>query len=157
MKLRILAVGKAGTKRPELALIEEYRQRLTWPLAIQEVEEKRPLPSAALKKREGELLLAALSATKAGRQIAVVLDERGKNLSSRDFAAKIGAWRDDGVAEIVFVIGGADGHDDAVRSRADLLLSLGALTWPHQLVRVLLAEQIYRAQQILAGHPYHRD
>jgi len=115
------------------------------------------LPSTALKKREGELLLAALTATKAGRQIAVVLDERGKNLSSRDFAAKIGAWRDDGVAEIVFVIGGADGHDDAVRNRADLLLSLGALTWPHQLVRVLLAEQIYRAQQILAGHPYHRD
>lgn len=157
MKLRLLAVGRAGSKRPEIALIEEYRQRLTWPFTIQEVEEKRPLPSPALKKREGELLLAALGTGKAGRQIAVVLDERGKNLNSRDFATQIGAWRDDGVAEIAFLIGGADGHDAAVRDRADLLLSLGALTWPHQLVRVLLAEQLYRAQQILAGHPYHRD
>jgi 23S rRNA (pseudouridine1915-N3)-methyltransferase len=159
MKLRLLAVGRAGTKRPELALIEEYRQRLTWPLSIQEVEEKRPLPSAALKKREGELLLAALDGgkVKAGRQIAVVLDEHGKVLGSRDFAGQIGTWRDAGVAEIVFLIGGADGHDEAVRARADLLLSLGKMTWPHQLVRVLLAEQLYRAQQILAGHPYHRD
>jgi 23S rRNA (pseudouridine1915-N3)-methyltransferase len=162
MKLRLLAVGRAGTKRPEAALIEEYRQRLTWPLTIQEVEEKRPLPSAALKKREGELLLAALGTNKpgigkTGRQAAVVLDERGKTLNSRDFAGQIGSWRDDGMAEIVFLIGGADGHDDAVKQRADLLLSLGALTWPHQLVRVLLVEQLYRAQQILAGHPYHRD
>ena len=167
MKLRLLAVGRAGTKRPEIALIEEYRQRLTWPLAIQEVEEKRPLPGPALKKREGELLLAALdggkggtgktASGKAGRQVAVVLDERGKVFGSRDFASQIGSWRDAGVAEIVFLIGGADGHDVAVQERADLLLSLGKMTWPHQLVRVLLAEQLYRAQQILAGHPYHRD
>lgn len=161
MKLRLLAVGRAGTKRPEIALIDEYRQRLTWPLTIQEVEEKRPLPSAALKKREGDLLLAALeggkAAAKSGRQAVVVLDERGRSLTSRDFAARIGSWRDEGVAEIVFLIGGADGHDAAVRARADLLLSLGAMTWPHQMVRVLLAEQLYRAQQILAGHPYHRD
>jgi len=161
MKLRLLAVGRAGTKRPEIALIDEYRQRLTWPLIIQEVEEKRPLPSAALKKREGELLLAALDGGKAGsktgRQIVVVLDEHGRSLTSRDFAARIGNWRDDGVGEIAFLIGGADGHDEAVRVRADLLLSLGTMTWPHQMVRVLLAEQLYRAQQILAGHPYHRD
>jgi len=157
MKLRLLAVGRAGTKRPEIALIDEYRQRLSWPLTIQEVEEKRPLPTAALKKREGELLLAALAGGKSGRQVAVVLDEKGRNLGSRDFAARIGAWRDDGVAEIVFLVGGADGHDEAVRERADLLLSLGAMTWPHQMVRVMLAEQLYRAQQILAGHPYHRD
>ncbi|HVI87377.1 MAG TPA: 23S rRNA (pseudouridine(1915)-N(3))-methyltransferase RlmH [Dongiaceae bacterium] len=161
MKLRLLAVGRAGTKRPEIALIDEYRQRLTWPLTIQEVEEKRPLPSAALKKREGELLLAALDGgkmgSKAGRQIVVVLDERGRSLTSRDFAARIGSWRDGGVGEIAFLIGGADGHDEAVRARADLLLSLGTMTWPHQMVRVLLAEQLYRAQQILAGHPYHRD
>ena len=162
MKLRLLAVGRAGTKRPEIALIDDYRQRLTWPLTIQEVEEKRPLPSAALKKREGELLLAALDggkagSGKAGRQIVVVLDERGRSLTSRDFATRIGAWRDDGAGEIVFLIGGANGHDEAVRDRADLLLSLGTMTWPHQMVRVLLAEQLYRAQQILAGHPYHRD
>ncbi len=161
MKLRLLAVGRAGTKRPEIALIDDYRQRLTWPLTIQEVEEKRPLPSVALKKREGELLLAALDGGKAGsktgRQIVVVLDERGRSLTSRDFAVRIGGWRDEGTGEIVFLIGGADGHDEAVRARADLLLSLGSMTWPHQLVRVLLAGQLYRAQQILAGHPYHRD
>jgi 23S rRNA (pseudouridine1915-N3)-methyltransferase len=162
MKLRLLAVGRAGTKRPEVALIEDYRQRLTWPLTIQEVEEKRPLPAAALKKREGELLLTALDSgkgggSKAGRQIVVVLDERGKVFGSRDFASQIGSWRDAGAGEIAFLVGGADGHDDAVRLRADLLLSLGAMTWPHQLVRVLLAEQLYRAQQILVGHPYHRD
>ena len=159
MKLRILAVGKAGGKaKAEVMLVEEYRQRLTWPLTVQEVEEKRPLPAPALKKREGDLLLAALAAGhKSGRQVVVVLDERGKSLGSRDFAARIGTWRDEGAAEIAFLIGGADGHDPAVREKADLLLSLGAMTWPHQLVRVLLAEQLYRAQQILAGHPYHRD
>lgn len=158
MKLRILAVGKAGGKaKAEAALVEDYRQRLAWPLSLQEVEEKRPLPAPALKKREGELLLAALAAHKGGRQVIVVLDERGKTMSSRDFAGRIAAWRDEGAAEIAFLIGGADGHDPAVREKADLLLSLGAMTWPHQLVRVLLMEQIYRAQQILAGHPYHRD
>ncbi len=158
MKLRLLAVGRMGKGKPEAALIEEYRQRLTWPLTIQEVEEKRPLPPPALKKREGELLLAALApGGKAGRQAVVVLDERGKVLGSRDFAQRLQTWQDSGVTEAVFVIGGADGHDPAVREKADLLLSLGAMTWPHQLVRVLLAEQLYRAQQILAGHPYHRD
>ncbi|MET1028476.1 MAG: 23S rRNA (pseudouridine(1915)-N(3))-methyltransferase RlmH [Dongiaceae bacterium] len=158
MKLRILAVGRAGKGKPEVALIEDYRQRLTWPLTVQEVEEKRPLPAPALKKRESELLLAALApGGKSGKQAVVVLDERGRSVTSREFAAKLAGWRDSGVAEVVFLIGGADGHDETVREKADFLLSLGIMTWPHQLVRVLLTEQIYRAQQILAGHPYHRD
>ncbi len=87
----------------------------------------------------------------------VALDERGKALSSRELAKRIGGWRDEGRGCIAFLIGGADGLDNTVRARADLTLSFGRLTWPHLLARGMLAEQIYRAQQIIAGHPYHRD
>jgi 23S rRNA (pseudouridine1915-N3)-methyltransferase len=87
----------------------------------------------------------------------VALDERGKALPSEAFAAKIGDWRDRGAGDLAFLIGGADGHGDAVRARADFLLAFGPMTWPHMLVRGMLAEQLYRAQQILAGHPYHRS
>ena len=86
----------------------------------------------------------------------MALDERGRSLSSAAFADYLGRRRDEGVADLAFVIGGADGLAERVRSRADLVLSLGAPTWPHLLVRGLLAEQLYRAQSILAGHPYHR-
>jgi len=85
-----------------------------------------------------------------------VLDGRGKMLDSAGLARQLGSWRDQGTAGITFVIGGADGLGDDVLARADLVLSLGAMTWPHQLVRVMLAEQLYRAQTILSGHPYHR-
>lgn len=159
MKLRILAVGRAKSG-PEAALIGEYAKRLHWSLAIEEVEERRPLGGAELKAREAALLAEALdkgAARAAGRRILVALDERGKPLGSRDFAQKLGAWRDQGAAEIAFLLGGADGLDDSLRQRADLLLSLGQMTWPHLLARAMLVEQIYRAQQILAGHPYHRD
>lgn len=164
MKLRILAVGRA--KGPEATLIAEYARRLHWPLAVEEVEERRPVSGAELKAREADLLSQALekaSGSKAsgskvsGRRILVALDERGRQLGSRDFAQRLGAWRDQGVAEIAFLIGGADGLDESLRRRADLLLSLGQMTWPHMLARAMLVEQIYRAQQILAGHPYHRD
>ena len=87
----------------------------------------------------------------------IALDERGKSLSSRDFADRLGRWRDDGEDEIAFIIGGAGGLDKAILDRASLVLSLGPMTWPHQLARGLLLEQLYRGQQILAGHPYHRD
>lgn len=154
MKLLLAAVGrmKAG---PERDLFEEYRRRLTWPLDLVEVEEKRALPPEQRRAREAVLLLAALD-RKAPGAVAVALDERGRQLASADFAARLGAWRDRG-AGVAFLIGGADGHGAAVTERADLVLSLGAMTWPHLLVRALLAEQLYRAQQILAGHPYHRE
>ena len=87
----------------------------------------------------------------------VALDERGRDLTSRDLASTFGRWRDDARTRLAFLIGGPDGHGDAVRARADLLLSFGRMTWPHRLVRVMLAEQLYRAATILAGHPYHRD
>jgi 23S rRNA (pseudouridine1915-N3)-methyltransferase len=158
MKLRILAVGRAKSG-PEADLFAEYQKRLRWPLAIDEVEEKRPLSGAELKAREGTLLQAALerAAKAGGRPVLVALDERGKTLGSRDFAARLKAWEEQGASEIVFVLGGADGLAPEIRDRASFVLSLGQMTWPHLLARAMLIEQIYRAQQILAGHPYHRD
>ena len=158
MKLRILAVGRAKGG-PESALIAEYQKRMRWPLAIEEVEERRPLPGPELKVREGALLQAVLDkAVKAGgRPVLVALDEHGKQLGSRDFAARLKAWEDQGTPEILFVLGGADGLAPEIRDKAALILSLGQMTWPHLLARAMLVEQIYRAQQILAGHPYHRD
>jgi 23S rRNA (pseudouridine1915-N3)-methyltransferase len=123
------------------------------PAAILELEEKRKLPPPQLKAREAELILAALPA---GARL-VALDERGQSWSSRELAERLAAWRDRGAATLAFAIGGADGLGQPVVERADAVLSLGAMTWPHLLVRSLLLEQLYRAQQILAGHPYHRD
>jgi 23S rRNA (pseudouridine1915-N3)-methyltransferase len=120
---------------------------------IVELEERRRLPSAVLKAREAELLLGAWPA---GIPL-VALDERGAAWSSRVFAGRIAAWRDEGWPELAFAIGGADGLETAVLDRADAIMSLGPMTWPHLLVRGMLLEQLYRAQQILAGHPYHRD
>lgn len=151
MRLWLAAVGRARGG-PARDLYEEYAGRLTWPLTLKEVEVKKRLPPDELKRQEAELLLAAIPA---GATV-VALDERGKTMDSAAFAQRIGAWRDGGVADLAFLIGGADGHGEAVRRRADLLLAFGPMTWPHMLVRGMLTEQIYRAQQILAGHPYHR-
>jgi 23S rRNA (pseudouridine1915-N3)-methyltransferase len=151
MRLHIVAVGKMKAG-PHAALVRHYAERLAWPLAIREVEEKRPLPAAELKQREAALLLAAMPAG----AVLVALDQRGKTLDSAAFAGKIAQWRDAGTADLAFIIGGADGLADQVRQKAQLVLSLGAMTWPHLLARGMLLEQLYRAQQILAGHPYHR-
>ena len=123
------------------------------PPAILELEEKRRLPPPELKAREAELILAALPT---GARL-VALDQRGSEWSSRDLADRLRAWRDRGSSAIAFAIGGAEGLGAAVIERADGVLSLGAMTWPHLLCRCMLLEQLYRAQQILAGHPYHRD
>ena len=153
MRILVAAVGRARPG-PARELFEEYRRRIAWPIALSEVEERRKLPPERLRAREAELLLAALP--KANDLRVVALDERGRTFDSAEFAARLAAWRDEGVSDIAFLIGGAEGHGEAVRARADLVLSLGAMTWPHLLVRGLLAEQLYRAQQILSGHPYHR-
>ncbi len=151
MRIVIAAVGRARAG-PLRDLYDEYARRIGWPLVLREVEARQPLPPERLKAREGELLLAA--APQGARIVA--LDERGRLLSSRAFAGQVGRWRDEGV-DVAFLIGGADGHGAAVRQRADLLLSFGPMTWPHMLVRAMLAEQLWRAQSILAGHPYHRE
>jgi len=151
MKLWLAAVGRARGG-PARDLFDDYTGRLTWPFTLREVEVRKRLSSDELKRQEAELLLAAVPA---GATV-VALDERGKALDSPAFAHRIGQWRDSGVADLAFLIGGADGHGEAVRQRADVLMAFGPMTWPHMLVRGMLAEQIYRAQQILVGHPYHR-
>jgi 23S rRNA (pseudouridine1915-N3)-methyltransferase len=151
MRVTILAVGKAKAG-PQRDLYEHYAGRLRWPLRLIEVEEKRKLGSDALKAREAELLLAQIPA---GAKLCA-LDEHGTAAGSADFAGWLRQWQDQGT-DVAFAIGGADGHGPALLARADRKLALGALTWPHMLVRGLLAEQLYRAQQILAGHPYHRE
>lgn len=151
MRLTIAAVGRARSG-PERALYEHYAGRIVWPLALREVEEKRKLPPVELMRREGELLLAACPA---GATL-VALDRRGAVLGSEAFARRLGSWRDDSIGDVAFLIGGADGHEEALLRHCRMTLSFGAMTWPHMLARAMLAEQIYRAQQILAGHPYHR-
>jgi 23S rRNA (pseudouridine1915-N3)-methyltransferase len=120
-------------------------------LALVEVAERRKLPPAELVRREGALIRAAIPKGAA----IVALDRRGTALASEELAARIARWADAG-REVVFLIGGADGLEASLREDADLVLSFGAATWPHALCRVMLAEQLYRAQSILAGHPYHR-
>jgi 23S rRNA (pseudouridine1915-N3)-methyltransferase len=154
VRILLLAVGKAKAG-PARALFEDYAQRLRPPLELIEVEERRRLGAGEMKRREGQLLRAQL-ARRAGRPLVVALDERGRNLDTAAFAQQLARWRDGGTAEVAFLIGGADGLDPDLAKGADLQLALGAMTWPHLLVRGLIAEQLYRAQQIQAGHPYHR-
>ncbi|MDX9861260.1 MAG: 23S rRNA (pseudouridine(1915)-N(3))-methyltransferase RlmH [Rhodospirillales bacterium] len=155
MQFHIAAVGRFGGGRAhaaERALFERFAERIVPPPILVEVEDKRPLAAAERRRREAELLLAALPTG----AFVVALDERGRQLTSPELAGRLGRLRDEGRRHIAFVIGGADGLDEAVRQAADLVLSLGPMTWPHLLVRGLIAEQIFRAQSILAGHPYHR-
>lgn len=139
MLLHIVARGKIG-RSPEAELVERYLKRISWPTRVTE------LPDRGGKVPD----LPAGSVT-------VVLDERGKAISSVDLARKLEAWRDDGKREVRFVIGAADGHEEEQRRSADVLLSFGTATWPHLLVRAMLAEQLFRATSILANHPYHRE
>jgi 23S rRNA (pseudouridine1915-N3)-methyltransferase len=150
LKLTIAAIGRAG-RGPERDLYEHYAGRIRWPLTLREIEEKKKLPPPELVKREGELLMQAVPES----SVLVALDRRGKMLDTEAFARQLARWRDDSMS-VAFLIGGADGHGEALLKKAALTLSFGAMTWPHQLARAMLAEQIYRAQQLLAGHPYHR-
>jgi 23S rRNA (pseudouridine1915-N3)-methyltransferase len=152
MRLAIVAVGRLRPG-PERTLFEHYAARIRWPLAVHEVEERRKLPKQGLIAREGELLRAACPK---GAKI-IALDGAGKALTSEALARRLGTWRDEAVDDVALVIGGADGLDPSIVAAADVVLSFGAVTWPHLLMRALVAEQIYRAQQILAGHPYHRS
>ncbi|MEN8196737.1 MAG: 23S rRNA (pseudouridine(1915)-N(3))-methyltransferase RlmH [Pseudomonadota bacterium] len=152
MDVIIAAVGRIR-RGPAKDLFEDYVKRLTWKVTLKEVDERGPLRAEALKRKEAELILAALPE----RAFTVALDERGKQYSSTDFARQIGRWREQTGGPLAFVIGGADGLHQSVLDAADATLSLGAMTWPHRLARCLLAEQLYRAQSILSGHPYHRE
>ena len=152
IRLYLLAVGRLR-RGPLYDLQIDYAKRLAPPAAVIEVGEKRKLPPAELKAREADLLLAARPAG----AMLVALDRSGQPWSSRDLADRLSTWRDRGIGTIAFAIGGAEGLGKAVLDEADVTVSLGAMTWPHLLVRTMLLEQLYRAQQILVGHPYHRD
>lgn len=139
MLLHIVARGKIG-RTPEAELVERYLKRISWPTRVTELPEGgRAGPPLA---KDG---------------VSVLLDERGQALSSAELARKLESWRDSGKCEARFVIGGADGHQESERAKADLLLSFGPATWPHLLVRAMIAEQLFRATSILANHPYHRE
>lgn len=139
MLLHIVARGRIG-RGPEAELVDRYAKRLSWSFKVTE------LPDT------GGKVPALDPQTK-----LVLLDETGDVLPSRDIAATLGQWRDDGIREARFMIGAADGFDATERAGADLLLSFGRATWPHLLARAMLAEQLWRATSILANHPYHRE
>ena len=153
MKIKICAVGRLR-HGAEKDLISDYVTRFNrsaqgmGPIEIHEVEDK----SGQGSKAEGKLLARAIPAD----SFVCCLDERGKVMTSPDFANQLTEWRDDGVQSLSFVIGGADGLDDAIKSSANYSLSFGKMVWPHMLVRVMLTEQLYRAASIMNGSPYHR-
>ena len=138
MLLHIVARGKIG-RSPEADLVDRYLHRITWPTRLSELAERGKLPELP------------------SNSVRVVLDERGTALTSTELAKTLEKWRDGGKREARFLIGAADGHAEEQRRSADLLLSFGPATWPHLLVRAMLAEQLFRATSILANYPYHRE
>ena len=138
MLLHIIARGKIG-RGPEADLVDRYLKRIAWPVRVTELSERGGRAPAA----DGA--------------VTILLDEKGDQLSSMELARRLESWRDDGRREARFLLGGADGFDEADRRSADLLLAFGRLTWPHLLARAMLAEQLFRATSILATHPYHRE
>ncbi|MDR7033634.1 23S rRNA (pseudouridine(1915)-N(3))-methyltransferase RlmH [Mesorhizobium sp. BE184] len=159
MKITVHAVGRMKTG-PERELADRYFERFARSgpgiglefSNIVEIPESRAQTASERRRDEGRALQSHLQSGTA----LVLLDERGKAFTSEDFAGRIGLLRDGGRKEMVIAIGGADGHDQSLRDQAEMTVSFGSMTWPHQLVRVMLAEQLYRAATILSGHPYHR-
>jgi 23S rRNA (pseudouridine1915-N3)-methyltransferase len=139
MRLHIIARGKIG-RSPESELVDRYLKRINWPTKITELPDKGGTPPPPERSSR-----------------TILFDEKGNNLSSSDLAKLLERWRDDGVAEVRFCLGAADGFDDGDRATADQLIAFGQATWPHMLARAMLAEQLYRATSILANHPYHRE
>jgi 23S rRNA (pseudouridine1915-N3)-methyltransferase len=159
MRLVVISIGRLK-QGPERELAERYRERFGdigrklgfRGLEIHEIPESRARDAATRISEEA----AAMSAAIPEKSVLVALDEHGDNIDSAGFARHLGRWRDEGLANTIFAIGGADGLSPDLRRRAKLCVAFGAATWPHQMVRVMLLEQIYRAATILAGHPYHR-
>ncbi len=151
IKIDVIAVGRLR-KGPYYELSQEYQKRVRWSLSLYEVESKYREP-AHIQGDETRKINELIK----DDAFVIVMDERGDGLRSLDFAKTIEKLQNNGENYIQFIIGGADGLTEDIRGRANLLLSFGQQTWPHMLARVMLFEQIYRAQQILAGHPYHRE
>lgn len=159
MRITILAIGRSQPG-PERDLTDRYIERiqqLSKPLGlsnrVRELPQSRKSRAADRIAEEGEALKAATP----DRAKSVVLDENGKSLSSAELANRTGIWRDAGISDLAFILGGPDGLAADLTARTDLVLAFGRLSWPHQLARAMLAEQIYRVITIWAGHPYHRQ
>lgn len=150
-KIDVIVVGKVK-KGSWCDLIDDYVTRTKWALNLIEVESKFTDPKAQ-QAHEQRLILEKLDED----SFIIVMDERGDGLRSLDFAQTIQKIQSTGADKITFLIGGAEGFTDDIRNKANMMLSFGQQTWPHVMVRVMLLEQIYRAQQIIAGHPYHRE
>ena len=145
MKITLGVIGKCKKGSPEDEIIKRYQERLKWNLEIKEKDN-------STQPEEAKFLQSCI----APNAKVVVLDERGKNMTSPELADIISQWMNEGTSEICFLIGGADGHLESTRQKADLVLSFGKLTLPHILMRAVLSEQIYRVETIISGHPYHR-
>lgn len=145
MKITLGVIGKCKKGSPEAEIIKRYQERLKWNLEIKEKDN-------TTQAEEAKFLQGCINP----QAKVVVLDERGKNMSSPELAGIVENWMTEGCSEICFLIGGADGHLEETRQKADLLLSFGKLTLPHILMRAVLSEQIYRIETIIEGHPYHR-
>ena len=158
MRLGLIAVGrlKAGPERDLVARYHARAEALGRSLGIPAIEVHEIVESWARRDADRRAEEAAAILARAGPSVLVVFDERGRALTSEAFAERIGSWRDAGRTALNFVIGGPDGLDEGIRRQAGLVAAFGALTLPHQLARVLVMEQVYRALTILAGHPYHR-
>ena len=148
--MRLLAIGKSGGKSPEMEIFARYAKRIRPELTLAEFTDGVGSP-AEIKRREADALLGALKPD----EFVIALDLGGQTPTSEALAAQLAGWQGR-AKKLAFVIGGAEGLDAALLTRAGATLSLGALTWPHMLVRAMLAEQLYRATAILSGHPYHR-
>lgn len=145
MNITIIAAGQAKSG-PLFQIWSDYSKRLRWKLTLHEIDARKS------KNTEEKIL----EKYKEGVPL-IVMDERGKELSSVDFSKRLQKIQLQGQNEVQFIIGAAEGLSDDIRKKADYVISFGKQTWPHMLVRVMLLEQIYRAQQILAGHPYHKE
>ncbi len=150
-KVDVIVVGKVK-KGSWYDLIQDYVSRIKWPLNLIEVESKYT-DAKAQQAHEQRLILEKLDE----KSFIIVLDERGDGLRSLDFSQTLQKIQGTGVDKITFLVGGAEGFTDDIRNKANMMISFGQQTWPHVMVRVMLLEQIYRAQQIIAGHPYHRE
>lgn len=154
MHLHILAIGRAK-KSPEASITADYMGRLPKGSHLYESESRLPY-GAARAKDESDKLLALYASKKPKSSRLIALDPTGRNITSPDLAGLLSKWRDNGIGAAFFAIGGADGHSQHLRDEADEIIAFGAATWPHMLFRAMLAEQLYRAQTIIANHPYHK-
>lgn len=152
MRISVISVGR-DRSGPTLELVQAYAGRCPWPIRLIDVGPRTGPDPVRNRADEASRIQKSLSAG----SVLIALDEHGQSLDSRAFASCLAHFQEDGRSDVAFVLGGADGLDPALVKRAERVLALGPMTWPHRLARVMLMEQLYRASTILAGHPYHRD